>query len=369
MSSPYKTTVNQRINSIDMLRGLMLVIMTLDHLGSETGVIKRITFEPFGFVSAAEGFIYLSGFVYGLVYTRTLINSNFRSLLIKSVKRASVLYFYHVLVLLIVALPMVFRLLDFNELSMFITNPIRSSVLFSVLLLQPPNMDILPLYIAFLLTGPAALRAFQNNNTSAFFIISGGIWFLGQFNIFQYNNFDLAKFGVELGYFNILSWQFLFFLGVYLGYLKARNKLQIPISKFLVLSALIALILITIIRHSTKGNILLSVYYSLAERSTLGIARLISFGIISYLLYVVSVRKPKILEIRWLCLLGRNSLQVFAYSVILLYWYMVTEPAIKSYGLWFEAVIHIVLAFSLILPAWLHHISVKRVSLIKSMGI
>ena len=49
---------------IDLLRGLMLVLMTLTHLPT------RVT-DPlgqlFGYVSAAEGFVLLSGYMAGLV--------------------------------------------------------------------------------------------------------------------------------------------------------------------------------------------------------------------------------------------------------------------------------------------------------------
>ncbi|RJS93382.1 OpgC domain-containing protein [Salinisphaera sp. Q1T1-3] len=44
---------------VDTLRGLMLVIMTIDHLGP----LSRFTMEPFGFVSAAWGFVFLSGYM------------------------------------------------------------------------------------------------------------------------------------------------------------------------------------------------------------------------------------------------------------------------------------------------------------------
>src|SRR5579862_4155276 len=57
----------KRYWEIDALRGLMLVLMTLTHL------LTRLTDpmgQPFGFVSAAEGFVLLSAYMAGLVYSR-----------------------------------------------------------------------------------------------------------------------------------------------------------------------------------------------------------------------------------------------------------------------------------------------------------
>ena len=77
MQKGYDQDDKKRIKYLDLLRGLMLVIMTLNHLD---GPIKSITFQPLGFVSAAAGFIYLSGFVYGLVYTRKYIETDFKTI-------------------------------------------------------------------------------------------------------------------------------------------------------------------------------------------------------------------------------------------------------------------------------------------------
>ncbi len=55
----------KRYWEIDALRGLMLVLMTVTHLPTR---LTDPLGQPFGFVSAAEGFVLLSAFVAGLVY-------------------------------------------------------------------------------------------------------------------------------------------------------------------------------------------------------------------------------------------------------------------------------------------------------------
>jgi hypothetical protein len=52
---------------LDTLRGFMLVAIAINHLDTE---LRVFTDYVFGFVSTAEGFVFLSGLVAGLVYTR-----------------------------------------------------------------------------------------------------------------------------------------------------------------------------------------------------------------------------------------------------------------------------------------------------------
>ena len=50
---------------LDALRGLMLVLMTLTHMPTMYSLPSG---QPFGFVSAAEGFVFLSALMVGRVY-------------------------------------------------------------------------------------------------------------------------------------------------------------------------------------------------------------------------------------------------------------------------------------------------------------
>jgi OpgC protein len=59
-----------RDTRIDTLRGLFLVLMTFDHLPYHP--LLRLTMQSLGFVSAAEGFVFVSGLVSAGVYGRIL---------------------------------------------------------------------------------------------------------------------------------------------------------------------------------------------------------------------------------------------------------------------------------------------------------
>lgn len=356
----------RRIVSLDVLRGLMLVIMTLDHFA---GPIRKISFQPLGYVSAAEGFIYLSGYVYGLVYTRVLINGNFDTLKAKSYKRAAIIYVYHIFILLIVIVPLLLNVINYEELNVFKDKPVRSALFFCLFLLQPQNMDILPIYVVFVMIGPVIIKAFSKNKAKKVFIISGLLWLLSQLTIFRYNIYELGHYGISLGYFNLFSWQFLFFLGIYLGYFKTTGKYEIPITKLLFLTSLVVFTIFLIARYLPGDSLINQIFLRFADRSSLGITRLLNFGAIAYLIYIISIKKKNFLNSKWLSLLGRNSLQVFSYSVCLVYFFRPIELIVLTYGLIPIVIINILLVISLSLPARIHEASVRNIPYFKELGL
>ena len=90
---------------IDAARGAMLVWMTLTHLPT---VITPWVNQPFGYISASEGFIFLSALFTGRIYFRLLERDGARTMTWKLFLRALRLYRYH-LVLLFAAFMVVAR--------------------------------------------------------------------------------------------------------------------------------------------------------------------------------------------------------------------------------------------------------------------
>jgi len=261
------------------------------------------------------------------------------------------------------------NILEFKELEMFKAQPGQSFLLFAVLLLQPANMDILSIYIIFILFGPLVIKAFYNKKEKLIFIICVLLWFLSQLKIFQYNNYDYSKIGFHFGYFNIFSWQLLFFIGCYLGYSRSMGNNILPVSKKLLAISLVTIIIFIAVKYSPFPSIFISVIKGLKSRDTLGFTRLINFSAIAYVTYVLTLRFERLFASKWLSLLGRHSLQVFAYSVCLVYFYKPFEANIKSFGPFVEIIIHLLLILSLSIPAYLHYIAVSRSPFLKRIGI
>ena len=57
-----------RRTELDSLRGLLLLLMALTHLPTRMSAYAN---QPLGFVSAAEGFVFLSAFLAGRSYERS----------------------------------------------------------------------------------------------------------------------------------------------------------------------------------------------------------------------------------------------------------------------------------------------------------
>ena len=86
-----------RINALDGIRGILLVVMTINHLiwvsGGQT-MLQLFTLEPFGQFGAAEGFILISGLLAGLVYSQP--KYSYKQLKEKAFLRAFEIYKYHI---------------------------------------------------------------------------------------------------------------------------------------------------------------------------------------------------------------------------------------------------------------------------------
>jgi len=73
-TTPLKARGSQRRPELDALRRLMLTLMTLAHLPTQAQVITN---QQLGFVSEAEGFVFLSAFLTGRIFGRIANESGF----------------------------------------------------------------------------------------------------------------------------------------------------------------------------------------------------------------------------------------------------------------------------------------------------
>src|SRR5579862_2673531 len=147
------------------MRGVMLVWITLTHLPT---VASAWVNQPFGFVGAAEGFIFLSALFTGRIYYRVAERDGYPAITRKLGARTLRLYGYHALLLafaFLVAVPIASRgnrpglhnLLDFY----FIAGPKQAVTEAFLLIYRPPLLNILPMYILFLVLTSVVLLALR----------------------------------------------------------------------------------------------------------------------------------------------------------------------------------------------------------------
>src|SRR5947209_4688878 len=77
---------------IDFLRGFAVLAMVADHLGGEPSWLYNITGGNKFLFSAAEGFVFISGLVMGIVYAGMIAKQGVGPALWKALRRAGTLY-------------------------------------------------------------------------------------------------------------------------------------------------------------------------------------------------------------------------------------------------------------------------------------
>jgi hypothetical protein len=311
---------------IDAVRGLMLVWMVLTHLPT---LLPTYTNQPFGFVSASEGFIFLSALFTGRIYFRLAERDSYQAMRRKLLWRTLRLYGYHALLLafaFLVAAPIAARgnrpqlhnLLDYY----FAVGPKHAVIEAFLLIYRPPLLDILPMYILFLLLTPVVLTIWRRVGWSSILAGSATIWLLAHLGVRQAeHDFVDRVLRVhiplnEMGSFDLWAWQFLWILGLWLGVRWAQGNL--PVEKWaerVVVPAAIVFAVLLPFRYAVGRGIELGAFEPLFDKWHFGVVRLINFAAVAALLIrFQAVLKP--LAVRPLVMLGQASLQVFCVHLL-----------------------------------------------------
>ena len=311
---------------LDAARGLMLVWITLTHLPTAASAYVN---QPFGFVSAAEGFIFLSALFTGRIYFRLAEHDGYKAMTLRLWSRTWRLYCYHALLLafaFLVAVPIASRgnrpglhnLLDFY----FMAGPKRSVIEAFLLIYRPPLLDILPMYIIFLIFTSGALLLARRIGWKPILWTGFALWSLAQFGL-RADAYKVAATIIpahiplnEMGSFDLWAWQFLWIVGVWLGVRWAQNNL--PIEKWAkraVLPATLIAVACFVVRRAIEHGLRLGPSEFLFDKWHLGPLRLLDFTAVAMLL-IVTQRIWKPLAVGPLVLMGQSSLQVFCVHLL-----------------------------------------------------
>lgn len=319
----------ERRPELDALRGLFLVWMTLTHLPTR---FSDFVNQPIGFVSSAEGFVFISALLVGRLYMRESIvdaTGTRRRLWKRSLK----IYGYHLLMLALaftVAASLavhlhktaITNLLDFYLAHPFVA--IGGSVL---LLYCPPLLDILPMYITFLFFTPMVLSAALRFGWRKVLAASGLVWLLAQFGLRDLvHNWivHLTHLHIPLqesGAFNLFAWQAVWTVGLWLGGKSALNQ---PFLERLPgwaagLSCAVCVFFIGI-RHGWLGPELtqqaLGIQLDKWQIGPLRVLNLIAFSVVLYWLRKFLLR---LVAIEPFLTLGKASLRVFCAHIFFVF--------------------------------------------------
>src|SRR6201984_1835587 len=86
----------KRFVEFDVLRGILLLMMSIDHSPS---ALRRFTDQPLGFFSTAECFVFVSAFLAGMVFRKRTEKLGFAAARSASIHRAGRIYRAHLVTL------------------------------------------------------------------------------------------------------------------------------------------------------------------------------------------------------------------------------------------------------------------------------
>jgi hypothetical protein len=321
-----ETNSSVRRLELDAVRGLMLVWIALTHLPTAASTYVN---QPFGIVSAAEGFIFLSALFTGRIYFRMAEHDGYGAMTVKLWVRTLRLYGYHALLLafvFLVAVPIASRgnrpglhnLLDFY----FMVGPKRAVSEAFLLIYRPPLLDILPMYIIFLVFTSAALLVARRFGWKPILWTAFTFYFFAQFGFRSAEHNFMMRFIPtripinEMGSFDLWAWQFLWIAGIWFGVRWAQDKLPLEIwARRAVIPAGMLVIALFVLRRQISHGLELGAAEFLFDKWHLGAMRLVNFAAAAtVLIYFQSFLKP--LAIKPLVMMGQSSLQVFCVHLL-----------------------------------------------------
>jgi hypothetical protein len=325
----------QRDLRIDFFKGVALLIVLVDHIEgwAEHSVIETWTLINLGFSDAAEIFIFLSGYVFAVAYSRVLDREGFGACLRKALRRSWQIYLAYLLaaatIIAIGACTLAWRPPAFENRFLIGEFPGSSIVASLLLCFHPWGFDILAMYVPVLPLMAVLLYLLRGDklNVLLAWFISAGLYLVVQVN----PALNLPRFGDGgVWYFNPLAWQFLFFLGLVVGNPSRVPRMLAPRWLLVVLSiGMLAGGLIVL-----KGFDLLmrwgvqswddlwpmvEFYRVWAVKTELGPLRLLHFFALAYLTSLVFPRSLSIWSQRWanpLITAGQHSLEVYAFGLV-----------------------------------------------------
>ena len=319
----------ERRPELDALRGLFLVWMTLTHLPTR---FSDFVNQPIGFMSSAEGFVFLSALLVSRVYMRQALEDEL-VLRNKLWKRALKIYAYHLLMLALVFTVAgayavtTHRAAIYNLLDFYIAHPFVAIIGSVLLLYCPPLLDILPMYVIFLIFTPLALSSAIRRGWGRILAVSGVFWFFAQFGLRDLVHRIIVHIThlpiplQETGAFNLFAWQAVWVVGLWLGAKSAEG--DVPLKRIpgyvVAICALVCLFFIGV-RHEWLGPHLTQQALGMKlDKWQIGPLRVLNLVTFTVVLYWLRKYVLRLVAVEPFLTLGKASLHVFCAHIFFVF--------------------------------------------------
>jgi hypothetical protein len=326
-----KRTSPTRLVELDILRGFLLLWMTLTHLPTKASIVSN---QTFGFVSGAEGFIFLAGFMIGQLEHRIERTRGHRATVRDLLRRTGRVYGFHA-ALLAIAFTLVagfgvryHRLALQNLLSFYLAHPASAIIAAALLEYRPSLLDILPMYVIFLLLTLLARRVAARWGWDPVVYTSFFVWAVAQFGLRAWLYRHINLFGLNVpenstGAFDMYAWQLLWIVGLALGSIYSDqisgegNEQSSVLPRWVVRLSISLVVIFMILRYSPVDRWMNPDSYGwLIDKWHLGPARVINFAALAIFLVRFGQNIAALPIFQPLVLLGRASIEVFSVHVL-----------------------------------------------------
>ncbi|WP_291296041.1 OpgC domain-containing protein [Elioraea sp.] len=314
-----------RDRAIDIARGIALVAILNTHfslmardIGSLGGV--RVPFlSDVQFPDFADFFVFLSGYVYGLVYGGRIVRDGLASVIRQTIRRmGQIMRAMITATAIAVALSWILisdsgalRRLDVwqfqanGRLALYDLLSFTSAPLF---------INILCLYVLLLIAAPFLVWGFRRH-LAATFGVSIVVWLL-----VQAGPLAITSTWAGMHSFNPFAWQLLFAMGIFLGMQRGFDTILATLSRRATLGLALACLGFFVVRMvmklSPEAYAALTPLSGKAELAAVRIANFICLAPV-FVLFVGWLERALPFLAGWLARLGALSLEMFAAGVVL----------------------------------------------------
>lgn len=312
--------------------------MVIDHVGGAS-LLYPLTGGNRFFVSAAEGFIFLSGLLVGLIYGPRIAQRGLQEVQLHLLHRSATLYG--------VTLGLTFVFVGLSRLAgmpwLQDVEPLSPALIVSLITLHHTYylVDVMLLYTLVLAVAPIALLLMHAGKTWVVLLASVGCWLAYQW--FP----DAVRVPwtiVNNDTFQITAWQMWFFVGMAIGY--HRNWLWSRLAKLPLIPSAVVLMLLAAglvnlrlvdgaplarLFHTPDGATAIDLVFG---KDTVRPGRMLAFAVFFPLFYLLLTYCWRPLEraLGWLMIpFGQNALYVYAMHLFAIYLSALVLPYVPGF--------------------------------------
>lgn len=342
----YNPSVDSRDLRIDFMRGFVMLILVTVHINL-LSFYNYVSWERFGVVTGAEGFVILSGLILGILYRVRLKDIPFKDTMNKQFNRSFLLYRTSIVVILLVFLMNLLPYVDASSVMTFTTyggkvynlypdismlREYHEIIMAKLFLLRygPHQFQILGLYMILLFVSPFILWLLSKQRFGLVLALSWIIYFGS-------TGYNLRPTGAQFEYaFPVLTWQVLFVHGLVIGYYRHELWNFFHSRKGAITFGFITLLFLAFLfftynnpigqlsdsmkLHFIDPETFKSIYHDFFQKNNLGIGRLVNDFVVLVMFYAILsyMWKPIYRVFGWFFVpIGQVSLYVFVIHIFL----------------------------------------------------